>query len=772
MATGDILSATILTNGWEAEIVIDGFVDGGTYDFGFTGDSDPTNAKIVFTVTSEGYSAAGVLGTIERTVYGTKTVRLPYPNEASLDETEIAGDLMIKIALSEPIYNDDKDGGAGTSGTNPTVDIAADWYTDDGAGGTSSGSNAIADKNVVNTSTQDYPKVIGNWAWPGFERATGDHVVECAAFHKFAQDGKPVACVKFDAADESAHDAATQTITDMVISGRGDPNAVLVYKATIPVSALDTGEVITVDFTAYPWVGDADSILYTGDAVNSQPTPLYTSTTFLCDKGDAFGVTVAYVDGVGAGTPACDDIANDATAKANPFATVSAAINAIVAYNSTNHSRANSEAGIIYLEEGSHNWTGASNTPGTNAKTWLTITKAAGAVTANVLINGEAGDEDAGARVKFEEVKFATSVVTLITNAIQLWHHNCIITDSSTALNYSGASASCWYITMCTVTALGQIYGPYATRNMTLNLLRGTTSANQSGGRPYMCLGSVLGELYFTGMSNSFPTPVMNNVVYAYNKLTVDEGRFLAYPNENHNTITGFAFIQNTVERTTDDSQPLLQIVGDNALHDMNNVLIWYNTTVGQRCNIAYNDAGSDPEYRLNWSVKYNNFGEYNIKTDIFAPANGGRIGNWACIYGVGYKGNLIRGGTVNNTEFTGLYCKSTKVHPPTAFTFVNDASVDGTDLGSGDYHLTSASTEAIGRAKEILLPYDLGGVARVADGAIGAYEYVEDSGELLHQATKGQKSTVSVNEITHTATKGQKTALTVFEAMHTATKG
>ena len=138
MALGDIVSVEVLATGWEAKIIIDGFVDGGTYDFGDL-DSSVDNAKVKFTVVSEGYDTSGNLTTKTRNVYGTRVEQKAYPNQADPNETENAGDLEIIIALSDYIYNDDKNGGAGTSGTDPTVDISADWYTDDGAGGSAAG---------------------------------------------------------------------------------------------------------------------------------------------------------------------------------------------------------------------------------------------------------------------------------------------------------------------------------------------------------------------------------------------------------------------------------------------------------------------------------------------------------------------------------------------------------------------------------------------------------------------------------------------------------
>ena len=207
MAIGDILSATVRPDGWSMDVVIDGFVPGATYDFGSMGNSPATIASPKFSaaIVSQGYSASGVLGTVNRSAYGGKVVRVPYStatiagtyvsgtfadgetvtqatsgatakvvgnqssgpvlrvlgvtgtpdsthiwNGASAsftasatpvtlsapspDELNSGTSLKVRVNLSDPIYANDKNGGAGTSGTNPAVTIAAGWAINSGGG--------------------------------------------------------------------------------------------------------------------------------------------------------------------------------------------------------------------------------------------------------------------------------------------------------------------------------------------------------------------------------------------------------------------------------------------------------------------------------------------------------------------------------------------------------------------------------------------------------------------------------------------------------------
>ncbi len=296
MALGDILSVTVRADGWSADVVVEGFTTGATYDFGLgTNNANLAGAKVVFTVVSEGYNSAGTLGTVTRTVYGTSVVRKPYPNEAQKDETG-GGNLTVRIALSDPIYDDDNTG-AGKSGTAPTVSFSAGWCVNTGGG--SQSSNAASGLTVTNNSTLDYPKCVGRWAWPGYDVVTSDFLVEMTGFHPHAKDRKPFACVQFDCTDEHSHSATQQTATEMALSTRGgDALAVSVYAATIPVSAMDQGDVLTCRFRAYPWVGDANSVLdsaTTGDGV-AAPSEDLTPLMLLCDKSGTYGVTYCYVD--------------------------------------------------------------------------------------------------------------------------------------------------------------------------------------------------------------------------------------------------------------------------------------------------------------------------------------------------------------------------------------------------------------------------------------------------------------------------------------------
>ena len=160
-AAGDIVSARIDSTGWFMTITIAGVDTGGVYDFelGANG-NDPSMAKVVLTLTSQGYDSTGTLGTLTRTVYGTNAKRQKYPRDMLKEETDYGTDsVSVAVALSEWIYADD---------TAISLSLDDSLYTQGGVI-----SAAAAKMDVVNASEQPYSaaKVVANWSWPGFSRS-------------------------------------------------------------------------------------------------------------------------------------------------------------------------------------------------------------------------------------------------------------------------------------------------------------------------------------------------------------------------------------------------------------------------------------------------------------------------------------------------------------------------------------------------------------------------------------------------------------------------
>jgi hypothetical protein len=172
-------------------------------------------------------------------------------------------------------------------------------------------------------------------------------------------------------------------------------------------------------------------------------------------------------------------------------------------------------------------------------------------------------------------------------------------------------------------------------------------------------------------------------------------------------------------------------LAGDSSTSNVNNVIVQHNTYAGSqssfqggRFNFAYNEYSTNTPTRFNWSLKYNNFAQTNIKTDTFAsgPPNPVRVGNWPVDYGAGIVGNISQSTPAFEGDFIGLGMVPTAQTP--LYVFDNTAGT----FGYGNYMITSGSASIgvgsgfLGTADEVL-PYDLRGAPRICCTA-GAYMY------------------------------------------------
>lgn len=770
-ATGDITSVRITEDGWYAEVDIEGFVDGGVADYGLGQeddvyttagatassqivDNDPIGAKVVFTVTSQGYSTLGVLGTITRTVYGTKTLRKPYPdntltdhNVLDEDDTTVPGTLRLKVALSEFVYVDDE-AGSGKSGTDVTVSIPASWYRNSGTGGNSAYNNTLTNFTVTNDSALAYPKVIGRWAWPGYERVTSDFLVEATAFHRFGNNGKPLAAIVFQASDQSGN-SSYATTTDMTVTTRsGDANTVLVYAGTMDVDALDQAEVLDVNFTAYPWVGDENSVLNSrvGSGGFTQPEQRLGPLHMLNDKSGTYGVGYAYVDSVNGNDVTGTVYSSQAAAEAgNAFRTIGHAASSTKIYHNANASPTRNSAGgaVILLAEGNHAYPGTVPTSdlGTTMDTWLIIKPASTAAKANTKINVGAGGSSntlKATRVKIEGLTLSPSVPSGASNVgingraatDVLWLHNNTINATTTApiLRFKAM-----YATQNSVTVLTNGFGHQSGANAVPGVLtRGNTSSSVIEGHFYTILGNngVWGKFIeeATSAVTSAGMATSTNVIFAFNTLyNMSTGMDIAQTS----TSTGIAVIQNLFERVGGDSTGVISISsgGGGGIATTSNVLFWHNTSAGERYQWGYNESGTISARKLNWGTRFNIFTEWGEKTDTFtSDPNGIRVGNWALVHSVGNIGDKVTTSSFQS-DFHGFFTHFGPTATYLTTDFINDNSKDtGSNDGNGTYTLIATST-AIDIATTTsnfyhTLPYDILGNPRYGSPDAGVYEY------------------------------------------------
>lgn len=742
----DIQSVVIGADGWYADITIGGLSTGGTYAFGLGANNDPDagTPKLTLTATSLGFDTGGNPTTVARTIYGTKEVRQPYPTPTLNQETLGAGNVTVRVALSDYVYAKDNVG-AGNSGTAPTVTISAGLYTQ---GGTPN--NAATGLTVTNNSTRAYPKIVGNWSWPGYDKLGATFTARAVAFHISAAAGRPVQCVKFTATDTHAN-AVTVTVTAPTVdTTSGDAVPVVEYGAIMSAAALTQGDVVTLNFVAYPRVGDVAALLDTATGT-AQPTPLYGPILAVCDKAGTYATSVAVVDPTGGndGTGAVTGAFLVGSPPAS-YRTMAAAFTALRAYNLANYGRNNCGGSTLYLKDGVHPWVNGTVSVGTAPDAWLTVAKFPTSVRDNVTIGDQVGGQSLGLRVKLQDVRITgQSAIGNISPGAgsHLWIDRCEI-NCPVVGNPPFYSNTVWYTTRSLVTAFDQGFHPYSIDTTSPALVRGNTVVAANGTTfAYTVLGNTMPAS--VPLNDAYPgqtIPQSVNTVVAYNKMSGPIGGNTPVTLKLINSEThGCAFIQNLVEITVQSVSPAVQITADTSHNTpVENVLIWQNTIVGQRINTAYNeDDVRGAAYRIGWSLKNNVFDSNYIKTDTFAGsgflANGNKIGNWSLNWGCGCSGNMsaytagISIGADFIFEFPGLRCNAPAESgdPPSGASnpigyigFVNRASYNGSapGAGGGDYHLLSSSP-AYALQRDHILPFDLAGLPRAAGTApVGAY--------------------------------------------------
>lgn len=692
MATGDILSVTIQPNGWTAIVRIEGYGIGGSYDFGLGVDNDPSTAKIDLTVTSPGYDASGNLTTIQRTVYGVPdinvgAVRKVYPNQAQPDETVVGLDVDILVALSDFIYSGD---------TSITASIGASWYDTN---------NAVVGLGVTNNSTNTYPKVIGNWAWPGNRLVTGDFPVEFLAFQKFE-----IASVKFEITDGMT--TTTQIVNDLEVSTNADTVPVLAYRDTINTSLFSDGP-ITVKAKVYPKVGDATTVLDTDDGVNVYPTPLYTNQTYRLDTSGVHGFCVLDPTGGDDGTGEVYDSQVNAEA-GNSYQTMGAALTGLQTYHNLNAGHNDAGGGVILLPEGT---TTITSTNGGTMTEWVTVKPKTGASKANTLITPGIAGAQFASMVKLEGLTTDTSSnYWRGFDTQQMWFDDIDMKLTGLLVLYQQPSS---YVT-CSQGVWPNGFAQFGANNSSFNIIRGNNLGGEHNAVGYTVLGNTDVRIQ---ERSAVENPEQNNILYCFNvsgNYAITERLTLA----NNYNLSGLAAVQNFLVRYGNTGSPLFRISADGSTTTTENILVWHNSMAGARQNLAYNDTPTGGPYlHNNWSVCHNVFDNYNNKDDTFQN-NPDATGGWAVGYGVGHRGNHYRSTTADEWlgEFQGLFMKAGSEGVPLEPEYVDDQSASGGDTSGGNYELQESSP-ALELSKTILLPFDIDGQTRLIGGSSGAYE-------------------------------------------------
>lgn len=733
-ASGDVTWATVETNGWVVRICVAGVSTNSAFDFGWSTNNSGAS-KVQLTITSPGYDTNGVPTTRSRTVYATKQLRFPYGVNGQsttnyINDVTVSGsDAVIRCALSDYVFQSD---------TIQNVSVAAGWYATN---------NPNAAVIATNSSTIAFPKTIGKWTWPNYDRITSNsYTLRCIAFNRFGQNGSPVAAVQFWATDAHGY-SVTNFVTKLSVDpAMGDAVPVCEFIANMDASSLTPGDIITNNFRAFPWIGDAHSVLDTSDGLYNSADPYYAPLFLLADQNNQYGTVSAVVD---PNTGTANGIATIAPLNTSsppaPFQSISQAAHAIQTTNAIVYGHNDVSGGIIYLH-GSNAWTGTSASPSSiRGKTWLTITNYPGEV---ATISTKSGSGNINGLIKIAGVTVSANNAFTFSSVSNLWFDRCTFNVTNSGADLVDGPGFHWG-TRCVVSNFDQGFLQQGVQNTVWALVRGTAIYGKCpASHSYCFIGNLRDATNrsstFLGTSSASLPRSPQQLIVAFNKLLKSDyetSTFLSFYGTT-NCNDGAVFCQNLIESVnTNGGDGLFLVHGDSSTSFTTNIMVFNNTIVGGKYNSAYDDLGSTPHFTSLWLEANNIIGDGNRKGDTFSgnTLDGNRNGNWPLIYGVGTVGDVwleYSHGAPGKflKEFAGLNSYqpplTSLVQPPggnsNAFyfpAFVQDRTWDGTNgFGDGDYHLTCASLVRYSMNTAFVLPFDIEGAPRNSASPPGAY--------------------------------------------------
>jgi hypothetical protein len=705
---GDVLSVTINTEAGGlsyATVTIKGFGTGATYDFGFaaSNNNDPRTARVRFLVRSEGFDANGSLTTVDRVVYGTRVMRKAFPNDAQLDEAASGSDLVVKVALSEVIYDDDRDGGAGTSGRNPIFVADAGWCRN-----AANGQPVAASRlSCTNSSTSDYRLPFGQWdpqtTMPAV-RQTANFVVGFTPRHTHG-----VACVRFDVTGvTSGHVQTAYSYTLVPRQRSGSTLWAEAMEAGIAIAGYTQGEAMDLRCRVYPTVGDTafdtEGYTTTGEEVRG-----CNKIRQYCDKTNTPNLAVVNFSTGNDGTAVTSTTL--ATANASPYLNIGKAIQGLGA-----------GGGIVYVRTGTGSAIGSqpaavySNTFWTEVRCYPgeegTVTLTVGAFFTNLPL-----------RLRYSGFTYklsANNVGLYGNNSTTFLWFDSITFDANgfaTTNPLSDYMAGC-YMTNCTGIDVDKWDDFLAGSDRCAVSIDGCSLSDSNNSKItssfHRFVANTGTDMQFLAPATANPAPDADNLLFEFNRLTVTGSakacslKLVGDRYVSAQTI-GISVCGNVLE-ATEGTTPMLELFdGGTPEIATSNVIVESNTIAGQRQNCGYNDAGSVAYPRLGWSVKNNSFRDWNVKGDEFVTGNGARTGAWPIQYGQNMAGNRYE-----TAGFPGMFV-GLNTDTTSTMNYTTNASATGTDSGGGDYK-PAAGSDLLGSASQGQVRWDLFGRAVVND--------------------------------------------------------
>lgn len=757
---GWITSAVIMPEGWTIKITMLATHLDGTADV----------SKLALTVTSEGYTAvAGVngagsvtLGTVTRNLTITSVLRRAYASQAQ-DQVDLTGDLVsveVLCSLSEQVFDDDKNGGAGTSGVDPVLVASAGWWMEDArsAPGQTLSNLVVGSSPITNTSTEDYPLPNAGWNMPPL-LISSDYAnkfwMEVIGAELLPANGRPLAAVKYTVTGATSAHAETEVVID-VSNTAGTFGAAKTYPSIafksngISDAAYTAKEVVSQRFQAYPRVGDTplDSADYTfGSAYSTGGRSVVRPANYpgVADPGATYGRLYACYSSTGVDAAGVVS-ATFLTAYATPFLTQAKALYKLQDTSNTTLSRNNLGNHVLHRKgSGAFSFDMKQSDPNPPATTftqddcnaqdtWLHVTGDAGAF---ITPNASGSARHVGPRTHLA-VPIDTSgggtfdaiIGPDTTGATQhLW-----VSAAVTGLN-SGSFGPIkqvgWqYFTGFTATTVGKFLAAQGTNNSNIMLARDLDFPTFNS----PSTGFVHNGIYVAQMSDvSFLTQQgATSSTYQNDGAILCNVGLYKHPGVTNDAILltdvrsfGSAAINVLIEAIPASGAHSIVRLNADANVNATQKHFWHHVGIvgpaGTRMNVGYEDgttlSGSGQIKKL-FSFRFCYFNEFNHKDDTFAN-NGSNIHTWGVGHHVNWRYNTFLRGSSNadiapgRTSWLGEVFNTGEYYAGATSTLFVGWNVT---TGGGDYTPVGALTSRI-PANAYACKLDLKGGTRANDG-------------------------------------------------------
>jgi hypothetical protein len=761
-ATGDITSVTIDTNGWNCFVVFSGMgTNAPTFNNGMGGiivDGqclvtnlvDPLTAKFRLWVSSPGFDATGTSNWTTRAVFGTKIICKVYPDNALPDTSSSGGNATVNIALTEHIC------------TNDVVswDVAASTYVQNSVG------NNASTGSCVNNTLLGYPKTflsLLDYPWNGETNATA--VYRAFAYQQAAHDGKPVSCMRCTVSNVLS-ESWTSNITVMEYDRGRNGTEILgqgQYVARVPLSGFTQGSKLIVQWKAFPWIGNAQSLANTGDGTHIMPSGNAAPVTNVCDKAGTYSKVCFVVDPAGNDSNGRCRIDGDPTAITSDkyFLTPEGALSASVASNNTYFGLNNTSGVNGYLRTGTYAYCMSGKAYGARPDVLPTLQPYPGD-SGVIISNGAVNSSSQPTMIRFKGLTFNVTAGSWLSTSNNNWavwvFDSCTLSNiNSTQISATSSSQSysLAYFVDCAVPQWGQGFvckGGGA--KDTYPLLRG---CNLNGFTNVIMAGTRVGN--YVTQTNAGPN---------FYQLTSDlagQGAEIIDPQVDYNNfwgcmqlgssvvqlaknfnVTNGMFIGNDVFEYVTNISPSgrFDFGTANGLNYTNFCFV-EDVIVGAPAQFRYNDDTALPSWGIEYQIANCFIDNFDIKGYAFTGgstgASSGRVGNRSQDYGVAFEcvvmnetANLQSSGSFL-PDFGGVNLIGVNVDNGSTgggrtdlmgarVSFVNRKAYDGTVYtGNGDYRWGNGSLVHRLKRRRVLLPYDMWGNQRGDMSPIGFSE-------------------------------------------------